>query len=296
MDKAQDVALLARFLRGYSAEVTNPSRTALDDAASLMPQNAPVYIAALAKHTTDHQVHLAREVRDAGLRPVPHIVARHIESTAALDEYLQRMATEAEVDRALVLGGDRDTPKGCFGAASDLLKTGLFPKHGIKKVAFAGYPEGHPKISDQDLEQALREKIAVGKEQGLDMRLITQLCFDADAIIRFVRALRTFDESTRVRIGVSGPVKRATLIKFAAICGVGASLRTLRDRPSTAKKLLAGETPDELLTQLGRAQEAEPKLGIIGPHFYTFSALRNTIVWAEKILESAVVPDQAVGG
>lgn len=275
-------AALSALLKGYSAEVTTPDRKSLDDAAKLMPAGARVYIAALPKDPSDRQIDVAKDVRDLGLEPVPHIVARNIPSFAALDERLARLASEAKVDRALVLGGDRDDAAGEFTSALQLIETGLFQKYGMKRIAIGCYPEGHPRIKDDVLRKALFDKLAAAEKLGHEIILISQLCFEADPIVRFVRDLRENGVNARFRVGVAGPAKPATLIKYAMICGVGPSLRAMTERQEMTKNLLSGETPERLLTDLAFAQIEEPALDIWGVHFFTFASLKKSIEWAES--------------
>jgi len=47
-----------------------------------------------------------------------------------------------------------------------VLCTGLFRKHGIKRVGVAGYPEGHPAISAKALDNALLAKKELARENG----------------------------------------------------------------------------------------------------------------------------------
>jgi hypothetical protein len=68
-------------------------------------------------------------------------------------DFLHRASVEAEVDRVLIIGGD-DNPVGPFHASLDLLATGVVERHGITRVAFAGYPEGHPAIDSRTLDAA----------------------------------------------------------------------------------------------------------------------------------------------
>lgn len=263
----------------YSAEVTTPDRNALDAAARLMPADARVYVAALPKDTPDQQLAVCREVRELGLIPVPHIIARNIRDRDALDDRLGRLSRKAGVDRALILGGDRDRPSGAYDSSLQLIESGLLQEHGIGKIAIACYPEGHPRIPERTLDEARNAKIAAARAAGLDLILITQLCFEASPIVAFLRRLRAEGVTNRVRVGVAGPASPATLLRYAAVCGVGPSLRVLKERQSLARNLLASVSPRQLILDLEVASLEEPSLNIWGVHFFTFASLRNTIEW-----------------
>lgn len=269
-------------LPDYSAEVTTPDRAVLDRAAQLMPKDARVYVASLPNDTADRQIQVCSEVRDLGLIPVPHIVARNIENRDALDHMLQRLSQEAGVDRALILGGDRDVPAGDYDSSLQIIESGLLQKHGIDKIAIACYPEGHPRIPDDVLDRARADKVAAARAAGLELILISQVCFESQPIIEMIRRIRAEGVTERIRVGVAGPAKRTTLIKYAMICGVGASLRALKERQSLTKNMLSGETPERLIRELEDAVDAEPSLNIWGIHFFTFASLKNTIEWVDK--------------
>ena len=64
------------------------------------------------------------------------------------------------------------------------------------------------------------------------------------------------------------------------MCGVGASMRALKERQDLAKSVLTGETPEALLTEVAVAQALNPALGISGVHFFTFGALAKSAQWA----------------
>lgn len=268
-------------LPDYSAEVTTPDRKSLDIAARLMPKDARVYVASLPKDPPDRQISVCSQVRDLGLIPVPHIVARNIADSKALNNLLNRLSVEAGVDRALILGGDRDVPAGDYDCSMQLIESGLLQAHGIDKIAIACYPEGHPRIPDDVLDKAQAGKIAAARAGGLSLILISQVCFESAPIIGFLRKIRAEGVSERVRVGVAGPAKHATLIRYAMICGVGASLRALRERQSLARNILSRETPEKLILELEEAVETEPSLNIWGIHFFTFASLKNTIEWVE---------------
>lgn len=275
------MSALAQLLHEYSAEVTTPDRKSLDAAALMMPRGARVYIASLPSDQPDAQVPVAAKLSQAGLVPVPHIVARNLRGRDALDGTLRRLTQEAGVDRALILGGDRPDAAGPYQSGLDLIRTGLLEKHGIRKIALGCYPEGHPRIPTPVLDQALRDKVAAAAHAGLEVVLISQLCFDAAPIIAFLKKLRADGITAPIRIGVAGPARFTTLLKYAAICGVGASLRALTQRSSLTANLLGAETPEAVLTEVAIAKAADPGLGIWGVHFFTFASLAKTIRWAE---------------
>src|SRR5205807_617190 len=87
-------------------------------------------------------------------------------------DFLQRAVGEAQVKAALIIGGDPDHPVGPFPDSFDLLASGLIERHGLREVAFAGYPEGHPRIAARTLGEALRAKVALARilaEAGPDV-------------------------------------------------------------------------------------------------------------------------------
>jgi methylenetetrahydrofolate reductase (NADPH) len=263
------------MLRGYSAEVTSGDQESIE-AAAQMPAGAEVFIASPPSDRTERQVRAAAQLRRAGLVPVPHLVARNLKNIAELNILLERFVGEAGVDRALILAGDRDQPSGDLSTSLQILESGTLNKHGISRIALSAYPEGHPRISTAALVAARAAKLAAAKKANLEVTLISQFCFEAAPIVAMARQIRAEGIAAPLRVGVAGPATRASLLKYAIICGVGASMRALKERPA-ARNMFAGDTPDDLLTEVARARAAEPELGIQGVHFFTFASLAKTI-------------------
>lgn len=274
-------AALAALLADYSVEVTSRDRRGIDAAIRMLRPDTRVFVANLPGDGTDMLVEASIRLGEAGLVPVPHVVARNIDGRSRLDDMLGRLATEARVRRALVLGGDRDDPAGPYGQSLELIESGLFQSHGITRIGLACYPEGHPRIAADVLDRALRAKLAAARAHGLDVMLISQFAFEPAPIVGFARRLRQEGIAAPLRVGVAGPADRATLVRYALRCGVGASLRALRERQDLARNVLSGETPEALLTEVATAQAADPSLGVIGVHFFTFGAPAKSIEWAE---------------
>ena len=273
--------MLADLLRNYSAEVTCRDEKSIRAAESLMRPGSEVFIVSLPSDTEDRRIAVAAELRHAGLVPVPHIVARNIGSRADLETLLRRLTHEAGVDRTLILGGDRSEPIGEFDSSQQLLETGLFDAFGIRKIKLSWYPEGHPRISTSELANARAAKLRVAAARGLDVELIGQFCFESAPIIASARQLRAEGIQVPLRVGVAGPASRASLLKYAMICGVGASVRALKERPG-ARSLLNSESPERLLREVAHAQAEEPSLGIHRVHFFTFASVASTAQFVEQ--------------
>ena len=278
---------LAGLLETYSVEVTSRDTASLKAVVSHLRPGTEVFVANLPKESADVLVNACAELRNAGLEPVPHIVARNIANEAAFHDMLARLTGEADVTTVLSLAGDRDDPAGTFDASLQLIRTGLYQKHGIDRVCISAYPEGHPRISDALLRQAMDDKLAALAEAGLEARLVGQFLFDASRIVSFARDLRERGIAAPFRVGVAGPAERAKLIKYAIRCGVGASLRALKERSDLAKSVMSGETPEDLLKVVAAAQAADPTLGIQGVHFFTFGDPASSVRWAEGARNAA---------
>src|SRR5262249_62117559 len=120
-----------------------------------------------------------------GLDPAPYGAARHFASTEALDTFLARLNGEAGVETALIIAGDRDEC-GPFRRALDVIDNGVLRRRGIRSIGIAGYPQGHPRIGDDELNRAFADKIAAAEATGLAVEIVTQFCFDAVAILDFI--------------------------------------------------------------------------------------------------------------
>jgi len=227
------------------------------------------------------------KLRRAGFIPMPHIAARRLASFTQARDFLQRAAAEAEVRDVLIIGGDPAHPVGPFGDSLELLATGLVEKHGVRHVAFAGYPEGHPGIDRRTLDQTLCAKLALARQRGLEVSLITQFGFEAAPIARWIRSLRDDDIFCPVRIGVAGPASVATLAKFAVRCGIGASLRALGRGQTAFARILVEATPDALIDALAAGEP--PHAPIDGLHIFTFGGVRRTAAWIH-----AKAPDRTI--
>jgi methylenetetrahydrofolate reductase (NADPH) len=268
--------LLPDLLRRFSVEVLPKDNKSIDSAPALLEPRTEVFVASLPNEGPESLIAACARLGRDGLAPVPHLAARNIRSRPEFEDMVARLAGEAGVDRALILGGDRDDAVGPFDASLQLIETGLLQANGIRRVFLAAHPEGHPRVSDAILWPALKAKLDACAAGGLEASLVTQFAFEAQPFLTLARRLRADGIAAPLRVGVAGPAARTTLIKYALMCGVGPSLRALRERQALAKNVAAGETPEALLRELARAQADEPSLGIDSVHFFTFASLQRS--------------------
>lgn len=268
---------LDRLTRRYSVEVTAKDKKGIEAARTMLKPGTEVFVANLPNDSMDRLVSACAQIAQGGAAPVPHMVSRNTASEAELDDTLRRLVGEAGVTRALVLGGDRDDPVGPFHQSLQLIETGLFEKHGIRDLAIGIHPETHPRVPDHVMHPAQPAKVRAAEAHGLDVYLVSQFAFEAQAYLDMARRLRREGLTNPIRVGVAGPTSAGKLIKFALMCGVGASLRALREKQDLAGNMLTGETPEALLRELAAAQAAEPELGFDSVHFFTFGALDKSV-------------------
>ena len=267
------------LLGGASLELSSRDPAEIDACMDLLEPGTAVYISMPPGQTYHGNVALAARLRRAGFHPVPHIAARRIASRDALDEYLERAVGEAAVDSALVIAGDSDRASGPFEASLALLETGLFQRYGIVHVGVAGHPEGHPRIAASALDSALAAKKSLARRSGLDLRVVTQFSFESEPVLAWVAKMK--GHGIPVRVGLSGPASLPRLLRFAALCGIGNSVRALKARPQAITRLLVETGPEVVVREL--AQHLGPP--IAGLHFFCFGGLVRTARWLRAMRE-----------
>ncbi|WP_420142251.1 hypothetical protein [Sphingomonas sp.] len=124
---------------------------------------------------------------------------------------------------------------------------------------------------------ALASKCRSIEERGMSPMIVTQFAFDADVVLRWLEGLRERGLHHQVRIGVPGPAGVATLMRFAARCGVGASTAILAKYGISATKLLGTSRPEEFVDRLAAGLTSGH--GPVRLHFYPFGDIGKTVDW-----------------
>ena len=233
----------------FSLEIT--SKTDL----SILPGLSDVYVTMLPGTAYKEVAEKAGELKKSGYNPVPHFAARSIKDINELKDYVN-MCKDYGVKQALVIGGGRE-PIGKFHCSLQLIETGLFDG---MKLGIAGHPEGSPDISDSELNKAMKDKTPL-----VDY-IVTQWLLDPSTIANFISK-----QTLPVHVGITGPLKISSLIKFASIVGAKNSLNFLKSNTSKALDLLKPKDPNELINSLKNVTE--------NFHIYTFGGLKETNKW-----------------
>ncbi len=79
-----------------------------------------------------------------------------------------------------------------------------------------------------------------------------------------------------MHLGVAGPAKLQTLIRFAMTCGVGASLRVLQRRAADLTKLMVPFEPTEFLADLAAHKARTPGFPVERVHFFPLGGIAAT--------------------
>ena len=122
------------------------------------------------------------------------------------------------------------------------------------------------------------------------MAIATQFCFEADPVIAWANHLAEAGIHLPIHIGVAGPAKLQTLIKFAISCGVGASLRVLQKRAMDVTKLLLPYEPTEFVAGLAAHKARNPAFGIEQVHFFPLGGIKTNAAWVTENGGAAGVP------
>ena len=225
---------------------------------STLPKVKDVYITMLPGNNFKDVANKAKELVQSGFNAVPHFPARSIKNLNELKEYVS-MCKDFGVKQALVIGGSAE-PVGNYHCSLQLLETGLFKG---MKIGIAGHPEGSPDISDSNLEKAMEDK------KPFADYIVTQWLLNPEPITEFISK-----QDLPVHVGITGPLKLTSLIKFANIVGAKNSLNFLKSNASKALDLLKPSDPNDLIIKL--------KNSTSNFHIYTFGGLKETNAWLTK--------------
>lgn len=256
-----------------------PFRRAADQVEQLAEPHR-LTVTTSPKHGVDHSLEFAAGLRERGHAVTLHLAARMVRGEQHLEEILER-ASAAGIDDLFVIGGDAPEPLGPFDAAAPVLE--LAASHPLRpaRLGIGAYPEGHPWIDQASLDAVLEQK------SGFADYMVTQLCFDPDALLRWLEGVRARGIRLPLYVGAVGPVERRRLLEISTQIGVGTSLRFLRKQRGLTSLFRGPFAAASSFYDAVAPHVGDPALELAGFHLFTFNDLLGTKSWRESRSERA---------
>ncbi|RJN32452.1 methylenetetrahydrofolate reductase [Nesterenkonia natronophila] len=272
--------VLASLVANISYEVM-PFKSVRAKVLAAVPHEVPLTVTATGKQGLEPTIETSIFLREKGYTVAPHVPARMVSGPDELDAVVSRLEA-AQVDRIFIVGGDVEEPAGTFTDALSLLRSLRERGHHFKDVGVGGYPEGHAKFSQSDIERVLDDKAEYAD------RILTQICFDPDTITAWASGLRDRGVDLPVYVGMPGAVSRQKLMRISAGLGLGQSASFLKKQQNMFWKMFSpsGYNPSKLVRGLVR-NLAQSESTVTGFHIFTFNDLANTEAWRRDLISQS---------
>jgi methylenetetrahydrofolate reductase (NADPH) len=275
---------IAELLVAGSLELSPRELHRAADVAALLPTDSCVYLPSLPGLPLGRTLEAIGALRGAGLDPVPHVAARRIRDRDEFTDFLKKAVAQHRVHRVLLLGGDEPKPQGPFVDSLQILESGLLADSGIREIGVAGYPEGHPRITNLKLSEAFERKRRLAREQGLGIYVVTQFSFAPNRVVEFCASLARSAPEVSIYVGVAGPTDPVALARYAQRCGVSVSLRALRTLGTGIARLVTNADPHEQLVAIARYAHSREPSNVAGVHIYSFGGAVKTAAWMRELI------------
>jgi methylenetetrahydrofolate reductase (NADPH) len=243
--------------------------------AAQLPEPVQMTVTSSPRHGPDESVAVAERVSALGHAATVHLAARMVRDRGHLDRLLERMARAGAAD-VFLIGGDATPPQGPYESAVDLLPVIADHPQRPREIGIAGYPEGHPAIDSRALADALEQKSVLASY------ITTQLCFDPEAVLDWVRETRERGVTLPVLVGLAGVVDRRRLLEISMRIGVGPSLAFLRKQRGLRRLLSPSNVTGDRVYDALAPYLGDRELNIAGFHYYTFNQLLETWRWERQ--------------
>ncbi len=285
------------FVDGFSIEVMPRTAAKVADFTEILPAGTRVFVANIEGTPFADMLETVQRISGEGFTVVPHITARSVQHEPELVTMLDNYRRVAGIHEALLLAGGMEKPVGDFHCAMQLLETRQFERFGFERIHVAGHPEGNRDIDPgggtSEADRALLEKQQFAGKADLELEIATQFAFDADAVIGWAERVSALGVTMPIKVGVAGPTKLQTLIKYALACGVGPSIRVIQRRARNISKLLVPFAPDEVVSKLAAFKRDNPASRISGLHIFPLGGILPSANWATGKLTQQSQPHQA---
>ena len=270
---------IKKFLDGFSVEVTPKAASKIENFEDYIPSGTLVYVAHIEGTPIEEMVETAKKINDQGFCAMPHFPARIIKDKNVLEDWISRYKNEANVSNALLIAGGANKPYGEYDSSIQLIESELFDKADFNNLHIAGHPEGSididPDGSTTNVDQALSWKNEFSKRTDANMAITTQFSFDASSVISWANNIKEAGIDIPVHIGIAGPAKLQTLLRYSLECGVGASIKIIQKRAMDLTKLLLPYKPTNIITELATYKANNPSFNIEKVHFFPLGGIKQ---------------------
>ena len=186
-----------------------------------------------------------------------------------------------------MIAGGANKPYGEFDSSIQLIESELFDKAGFKNIHIAGHPEGSKEIDPDgttvNVDQALSWKNEFSKRPDASMASTTQFCFDSNSVSEWANGIQKSGIDIPVHIGIAGPAKLQTLLRYSIECGVGASIKILQKRAKDITKLLLPYKPTQIISELAAYKSSNPDFNIEKVHFFPLGGIEQVSQFVKEI-------------
>ena len=246
-----------------------------DPNPEILPRGSKVFLTHTAGKYIQTQIYAAKQLLSIGYVPVVHMGARNFETE---EEYVRLVQAHSRngVTHGLFLGGNPRKHNGSLHEALDLLNHGVVRDANFLHAFIGGYPEGHPDIVLSVLENARQRKLEACRAHGMTPEIISQFAFDGNAIAAWANRIATEEPSLPIRLGLAGVTSLPTLIRFAAICGIGPSMAVLKKNAGGLMKIMSDRDPGDIIEGIEAGYFGASTLNL---HFFPFGGWKKTLTW-----------------
>jgi len=278
---------IKNIVTDYTIETTPNIYEKIDNLSEYLPHGNDVYITYLPDENPKKVIKTAKKIIQEGLNAIPHLPARTIKDYNMLEKYIGSLAEDAGCKKILVIGGS-GKQIGNINSSLEILQSDLLSKFNFKYVGLAGHPEGHPDISDNDLDDIIIKKNQFANNADYRMYFATQFFFESKVFISWERHINSLGNKLEIHAGVPGPATLKILVSYAKSCGIGNSIRFLSKQAFNIAKIATTKTPDKLIADLAEYKFSFPSSSLTKLHLYPFGGMKKTSQWMNAILENPI--------
>ena len=276
---------IKKLINGYTIETTPNVYNKIESLSEYLPHGSDVYITYLPDEDPKRVINTSKRITQEGLSAIPHLPARTIKDYNMLEKYIGNLSEEAGCKKILVIGGS-NKQIGNITSSLEILQSDLLSKYDFKQVGLAGHPEGHPHISDKDLEEIIIKKNHFSNNADYKLYFVTQFFFEAKAFKTWEEHINLLGNKLEIHAGIPGPANLKTLISYAKSCGIGNSIKFLSQQAFNITKIATSKKPDKLIADLAEYKFNTPSSKLTKIHLYPFGGMKKTSQWMNTVLNN----------